>query len=114
MEEDKAMKDCLWVRAIDYAHCANAENKGLCAFDYKSGAEEERLLLLEWVNPKEELPENGAEVLVKLNRKFQMYSVAKWDGEHWWQPIAPMGGVEEGGWIALEEDIIGWRNIEEA
>lgn len=104
------MSGCLWVRAIDYARAVKADNEGLCAHDYKSGAEEERLLLLEWIKPKEEMPELNAEVLVKLNRKFQMYSVAKWDGEHWWQPMP----LEDGSaWIALSEAIIGWRYIEE-
>ena len=104
------MRDCLWVRAIDYARDVKAENEGLCAHDYKSGAEEERILLLEWIKPKDEMPETDAEVLVKLGRKYQMYSVAKWDGEHWWQPV-PF--ESESAWVALSEEIIGWRYIEE-
>ena len=104
------MEKCIWVRAIDYARAVKAENEGMCAYDYKSGAEEERILLLEWVSTDERLPEEEVEVLVKLERKHQRYSVAKWDGKNWWQPV-PF--ESDGGWIALEDTIVGWRYIEE-
>ena len=108
------MEKNLWVRAIDYARAVKAGNEGLCAHDYKSGAEEERILLLEWVSTDERLPEEEVEVLVKLERKHQRYSVAKWDGKNWWQPLAPnMGGIEHGGWFSSDEPIVGWRYIEE-
>ena len=107
------MEKCLWVRAIDYARAVKADNEGLCAHDYKSGAEEERILLLEWIRTDDELPEVDVEVLVKLKRRFQKYGVALWDGKSWWQPVLPQGGLTDGGWIALDEPIVGWRYIEE-
>ena len=107
------MSGCIWVRAIDYARAVKADNEGLCAHDYKSGAEEERILLLEWIKPNDEMPEEGVEVLVQLRRKFQMYEVAKWDGKQWWQPVAPQNCLEDGGWTALRDTVFGWRYIEE-
>lgn len=69
--------------------------------------------LLKWHNPALSLPDYDVEVLCKIPRKFQSYTIARYDANGWWQPLYPQEGISLGGWIALEQEPIAWRYIKE-
>lgn len=80
---------------------------------YRNGAILEHNHLVRWHDPKQELPVEDVEVLCMIHRKYQTYTIARYDGKHWWQPIMPIDAMKDGGWIGISEDIIAWREIHE-
>ena len=78
---------------------------------FEDGAFYEYCHILKWHNPIISLPDDDIEVLCKINRKFQTYTIARHDDNGWWQPLHPQAGVSLGGWIALEQEPIAWRYI---
>lgn len=69
--------------------------------------------LLKWHKPIISLPDDDVEVLCIIHRKFQTYTIARHDDNGWWQPLQPQAGVSLGGWVALEQEPIAWRYINE-
>jgi hypothetical protein len=80
---------------------------------YRNGAIMEHNHFVKWHDPKQELPDEDVEVLCMIHRKYQTYTIARFDGETWWQPVIPITAIEYGGWIGINEEIIAWREIHE-
>lgn len=88
------MKGEIWDRAHRYAEEVDAADKVVCAFDYYAGAQDELVLVLEWKNVEDALPDTDRQVLTK--DKYGCYRVAYCDGEQW-----------------SEEGVLWWREIRE-
>lgn len=81
---------------------------------YEAGADDRTRLMTKWHDAKKELPTEDKEVLAMIHRKFQTYTVLRYDGEFWLQPIMPIPPMmEDGGWIGIAEEVIAWREIHE-
>lgn len=72
-----------------------------------AGAKSERKEMLQWDDPKNELPETDVEVLVMVHADGHTYDVMRYDKHGWWQK-APSGG-----WGVAKYTPIGWRHIHE-
>ena len=81
-------------RAHSYANEVDAIDKAICMFDYFAGAQEERILLLEWKDAEKEAPDTDRQVLTK--DRFGCYRVAYYGRGHW-----------------SEAGVRYWRDIEE-
>lgn len=94
-------------RAKEYAaKCHGSQNT---EWGFIAGAESEHEELTRWHNPKEELPNDGHEVLCMIHKKYNTYIVLKYYQGQWWQQ-AP---VTAGGWCGYAGEIIAWREIHE-
>lgn len=113
--EETQPKQSIIDRATNYAYMVAGGSPGivLAGESYQRGAEDEHRLLTEWLNPAEELPKEGEEVLCIIHRHFQTYAVLRYLNNQWWQPLAPQPNVSLGGWIAAEKEPIAWRPIHE-
>lgn len=74
---------------------------------YMAGAEDEREELSRWHDPKEELPEDGKDVLCMTDRLSHTYEVLRHDKHGWWMRVY----IQESGWCACDCNVIGWREI---
>mgnify|MGYP001036622000 FL=1 len=94
-------------RAENYAsqrHVSmNSPNRAAC-YGYIAGAYSERQELLRWRNPKEELPEDDATVLVKTSDTKQPFAIMKYYNNIWWIWAHPC-------WAGPSGEVIGWRPI---
>ncbi|WP_290433512.1 MULTISPECIES: hypothetical protein [Bacteroidales] len=91
-------------KAKEYAakcHCQNTE------WGFIAGAQSEHEELTRWHDPKEELPDDGQEVLCVTKRRCNTFSVLQHDNYGWWQYIP----FEGGGWCEYDGEVIGWREI---
>jgi hypothetical protein len=93
-QKKKEMKGEIWDRAHRYAEEVDALDKVVCAFDYYAGAQSELVLVLEWKNVEDALPDTDRQVLTK--DKNGCYRVAYCDGDQW-----------------SEEGVLWWREIRE-
>lgn len=77
---------------------------------YKDGAREERALLTEWHDPKEELPKGGRQVLLKVRTGFRegeyIYATARYNGIGW--RLLGTCSMDK-----YNSSILGWRPIED-
>lgn len=93
--------------------CASGEYSPTLKEAYIGGVKSGYEDLTEWLNPAEELPNEGEEVLCIIHRHFQTYAVLRHLDNQWWQPLAPQPGISLGGWVAVEKEPIAWRPIHE-
>lgn len=79
----------------------NKDMQFACEMHFEAGAEWMRKQLTQWIDPKEALPEDDRNVLLKTNDDYDVYSVGYFNG-NWW-----------GGNLPVNAEVIGWREINE-